>query len=139
MCRYQRATERRKRDRGEVQAIDGQGMTEPASTAVGSFLGVKYAALIAGAVGAILSLRYIDDLSMFGRILAVVTGTVTAGYGSPAIAQWLGLTQPTENAIAFVLGLTAMNIIPGLMRLSERFATDPLSFIRAPHNRRKGD
>jgi hypothetical protein len=113
-------------------------MTEPASAAA-SILGVKYAALLAGAVGAVLSLRYIDGLSMFGRILAVVAGTATAGYVSPAISLWLGLPQPAENAVAFVLGLTAMNILPGLMRLSEKFASDPLAFIRADHHRRNGD
>lgn len=113
-------------------------MTEPASSIAG-FLGVKHAALVAGAAGAVISLRYIDDLSMVGRVLAVITGTVTAGYGSPAAGQWLDLSQPTENAVAFVLGLTAMNLIPGLLKLSDQFASDPLSFIRARHNRRGGD
>ncbi|MFI9652595.1 hypothetical protein [Guyparkeria halopsychrophila] len=113
-------------------------MTEPASSIAG-FLGLKHAALIAGAAGAVISLRYIDDLSMFGRVLAVITGTLTAGYLSPAAGQWLDVSQPTENAIAFVLGLTAMNAIPGLLKLSEKFAADPLSFIRAPHNRRRKD
>ncbi|MDZ7789742.1 MAG: hypothetical protein U5L08_04460 [Xanthomonadales bacterium] len=113
-------------------------MTEPASTVVG-FFGFKYAALIAGAAGAVVSLRYIDDLSMFGRVLAVLTGTLTAGYGSPAAGQWLSISQPTENAIAFVLGLTAMNLIPGLLKLSQLFASDPLSFIRAQHDRRRND
>ncbi|MDG4866538.1 hypothetical protein P8631_00735 [Guyparkeria sp. 1SP6A2] len=113
-------------------------MTEPASTVAG-FFGVKYAALIAGAAGAVISLRYIDDLSVFGRVLAVLTGTLTAGYLSPAAGQWLGVAQQTENAIAFVLGLTAMNAIPGLLKLSEKFASDPLSFIRATHNRRRQD
>ena len=114
-------------------------MTEPTTSALASFLGFKGAALVAGALGAVLSLRYIDDLSMFGRVLAVITGTLTAGYLSPAIATWFGLGQPAENAVAFVLGLTAMNLIPGLMRLSEKFASDPLSFIRASHDRRRGD
>ncbi len=113
-------------------------MTEPASTAAGIF-GVKYAALIAGMAGAVISLRFIDDLSVFGRVLAVLTGALTAGYLSPAAGQWLALSQPTENAIAFVLGLTAMNVIPGLLKLSEKFASDPLSFIRAGHLRRKDD
>ncbi len=113
-------------------------MTEPASTVAG-FLGVKFAAVIAGMAGAVISLRYIDDLSMFGRVLAVLTGALTAGYLSPAAGQWLGVSQPTENAIAFVFGLTAMNVIPGLMKLSEKFASDPLSFIRAPHNHRRKD
>lgn len=113
-------------------------MAEPTATAA-SIFGVKYAAMVAGAAGAVISLRYIDDLSTIGRVLAVITGTLTAGYGSPAAGQWLDLTQPTENAVAFVLGLTAMNLIPGLLKLSDQFASDPLSFIRARHNRRGGD
>jgi len=114
-------------------------MTDPVTTTISTVLGVKWAAVLAGAVGAVISLRYIDDLSMIGRILAIFTGALFAGYVSPAVAVVLSLSPPGQNAAAFMLGLTAMNILPGVMRLSEQFASDPLSFIRANHKRRKDD
>jgi 2-keto-3-deoxy-6-phosphogluconate aldolase len=43
------------------------------------------------------------------------------------IAHAIGteVTPNLENAAAFLLGLTAMNIIPGVMRLSEIFRRNP--------------
>lgn len=114
-------------------------MTDPASATIGSFLGIKWAAVIAGALGSVIALRYIEDLTTFGRILAVLTGMALAAYGSVAVAQIFGLSRPVENAVAFVFGLTAMNIVPGFMRLSEQFASDPLKFLRATHDRRRED
>lgn len=113
-------------------------MTEPATTA-STYLGMKIGSLIAGAVGGIVSLRFIDDLTLWGRVLAVFTGAAVAGYGTPIIVHWLALGPATENAVAFFLGLTAMNIIPGLIALSEMFKRDPLSFIRRQPNQRSTD
>lgn len=102
-------------------------MSEPATA---TFLGIKYGSLIAGTVGGIISLKYIDGLNNFGRVLAVLAGASVAGYGTPVLDNWLQLGADTESAVAFFLGLTAMNIIPGLIRLSELFKSDPLGFIR---------
>jgi len=105
----------------------GLNMSEPAAATI---LGIKYGSLIAGTIGGIISLKYIDGLNHFGRVLAVLAGAAVAGYGTPILDGWLNLGGDTENAIAFFLGLTAMNIIPGLIRLSELFKSDPLGFIR---------
>ena len=113
-------------------------MTEPATTA-GTLLGVKYGAVLAGALGGILSLRYIENLTLWGRILAILAGATVAGYGTPVLDHWLDMGADAENALAFFLGLTAMNIIPGLIRLSEMFKSDPLGFIRRQPNARHTD
>lgn len=113
-------------------------MTEPATTA-GAFLGIKFGSVIAGAVGGIISLHYIEGLNMWGRFLAVVAGAAVAGYGTPVLSGWLNLGPDAENALAFFLGLTAMNVIPGLIRISEMFKSDPLGFIRRQPNQRNTD
>lgn len=107
-------------------------MTEPAT---GSFLGVKYASLVAGFAGGVISLAYLRSLTHGQMVLAVISGTACAGYLSPvllpALAHLTGitLTAPIENAAAFLLGLTSMNIVPGLLKLSELFGRDPAGLI----------
>jgi len=113
-------------------------MTEPA-TAAGAFLGVKFGSVIAGAVGGIISLHYIEGLNVWGRVAAVIAGAAVAGYGTPVMSGWLDLGPDAENALAFFLGLTAMNIVPGLIRISEHFKSDPLAFIRRQPTERSTD
>jgi len=113
-------------------------MTEPTSTA-GAIIGIKFGSVVAGAIGGIVSLCYIEGLNMWGRLLAVVAGAAVAGYGTPVLSSWLDMGPDAENALAFCLGLTAMNIIPGLIRISESFKSDPLAFIRRQPNQRSTD
>ena len=104
-------------------------MPEP-TTAAGSFLGVKYASLIAGLAGGVVSLNYLKDLKRWQAILAVITGALFAGYATPFIAHIFGgIPLAAENSLAFILGLTSMNIIPGLIHLSEKFRDKPEDFI----------
>jgi len=104
-------------------------MAEPHSTV--GFLGVKYSALVAGFVGGVISLGFLRELDRLQMALAVLAGTACAGYLTPiaipmlARAAGIDSTVEMENVAAFLIGLTAMNIIPGVMRLSETFRRDP--------------
>ncbi len=110
-------------------------MAEPASAAAGGILGVKYAALVAGFAGGVVSLAYLRELSRMQMALAVLSGSACAGYltpvAIPVIAGAIGVsaTPALENAAAFLVGLTSMNLIPGLMRLSELFRQNPAGAI----------
>ena len=111
-------------------------MPEPATTAAGSYLGVKYAYLVAGFAGGVISLAYLQELSRTQMAIAVLAGSACAGYLTPVaiplLVQAAGITASPamENATAFLLGLTSMNIIPGLIRLSEIFRRDPIDVFR---------
>lgn len=111
-------------------------MAEPASTAAGGMLGVKYSALVAGFVGGVISLAFLRELDRTQMALAVLAGTACAGYLTPVaiplVARAVGIepAPALENVAAFLLGLTAMNIVPGLMRLSEIFRRDPAGTVR---------
>ena len=96
-----------------------------------TFLGIKVGYTLAGAIGGLLSLRYIDKLSTMGRALAIMAGASVASYVTPVVDDVFNLSTPSESAVAFFLGLTAMNIIPGVLKLSEMFSQDPLRFLRA--------
>lgn len=95
-----------------------------------SIFGLSVAAALAGALGAVATLQYMKDLTLAGRFLAVVSGAATAAYIAPAIGHWYGWGEHIQNAIAFGLGIAAMNIIPGVVKLSEKFMSDPMRFLR---------
>jgi hypothetical protein len=92
-------------------------------------IGLKLAYIIAGFFGGVVSLSFIKELNRWQAFIAVFTGAVSAGYGTPVTLYYLGLTSPAlENGTAFFIGLTAMNIIPGVVKLSEVFRRHPASF-----------
>lgn len=103
-------------------------MADPITTSDG-VMGVKVASLLAGFAGGVVSLSFVKELTARQAILAVFTGTVTANYMTPVVASYFDAIHPYENPAAFVIGLTAMNLIPGLLKLSEMFKRDPRSFI----------
>lgn len=102
-------------------------MADP--TADGGVLGIKFAVILAGFAGGVVSLSFVKELSARQAMLAVFTGTVTANYLTPVVASYFDALHAYENPTAFVIGLTAMNLIPGVLKLSEMFKRDPRSFI----------
>lgn len=101
----------------------------------GSFLGVKYASVIAGLAGGIVSLTYLRNLTKWQAALAVITGAAVAGYGTPLAVHFVSyffgsVSIEAESSLAFLLGLISMNVVPGIMRLSEIFKRDPEKFVR---------
>lgn len=104
-------------------------MQEEAVTA--SALGVKFGPVIAGLLGAILSMRAIAQATLLNRITSMLSASGAAGYLTPAIADWLNLTtQHMQNAIGFFVGLLILNITAGLIELSSKFAKDPVGATR---------
>ena len=94
-----------------------------------NILGIKIATAVAGFLGGVICLSWLRRLSHPPAAMAVLTGAVTASYGTPALMFYLHWPTPLENFAAFFIGLTAMNIIPGLLRLSEMFRRNPAGFI----------
>jgi hypothetical protein len=103
---------------------EGEYMDMPEPSVAGYF-GVKYATLLAGFAGGVVSLSYMRELSRLQMVLAVVTGALLAGYLTPLAQHWISMPNEVENGVAFLLGLTAMNIVPGFLRLAERFKNNP--------------
>ena len=95
-----------------------------------SYFGIKVATAIAGFAGAVVSLQAIKPLTRGQAMLAVLTGAIVASYGTPVVAHYLALAEELQNGIAFFLGLGAMHIVPGLIRIAEMFRRDPLGMIR---------
>ena len=98
-----------------------------------SWLGVKLAFAVAGFWGGVVSLSFVKNLTGWQGVMAVFTGVASASYFTPLAVQFLLPADPgaaKENAVAFIIGLTAMNIIPGLIKVSEMWKRNPLSTLK---------
>ena len=92
--------------------------------------GIKLGLALAGLAGGVVSLSYIKPLTKWQAFLAVFTGAVSAAYITPLIVNYFNLSSTGEHGAAFLIGLVAMNLIPGIIKLSDRFKTNPEDFIK---------
>lgn len=73
-------------------------------------IGLKPLTLIAGFVGAVISLKFLSDLTLWQKITTVAAGTIAAAYCTPLTVELLTLSPRLEGAIAFLGGLFGMSI-----------------------------
>lgn len=107
-------------------------MAEPqvAASPEATMFGVKMASLVAGFAGGVVSLSFVRQLTKLQSALAVFTGAATAAYGTPVIAHMMNIRPDMEYSVAFFVGITAMNIIPGVIELSRSFKRNPGKFVK---------
>lgn len=93
-------------------------MTEPVSSA----LGLKASWAIAGFAGGIVSLSFLKDLTRWQAFLAFFTGGAAANYLTAPACEWVGVSSgQSQYAVAFVIGVCAMNIIPAIRAFVNKF------------------
>ena len=103
-------------------------MAEPGA----SFVGIKVSVLVAAAAGSVASLIFRAPMTTRQMALAVLAGFATAVYLGPAAGTLLqhvpALFGHAEielprmyEAGVFLVGLSAMNIVPAWLRLADRF------------------
>lgn len=106
--------------------------SEPAVAAVVA----KVATFVPGFAGAVLSLAFVDKLTMRGRVLAVIVGMSAAMWIAPALADiadvfWPGdMPRTVRAAVLFLTGLCAMGCLPELLKAFKRVAGDPFGLIK---------
>jgi hypothetical protein len=92
-------------------------MLEPIETAVGA-IGLTLKGLVAGAVGAFISLRFFDGLSAWERWLTFMGGWGIASYGGVPVTEALDLASPkAELFVTLLLGLFGMSIAAAVIRV----------------------
>lgn len=94
--------------------------------------GVKLGILIAGVAGGVVCLTFVKPLTKLQGVLSVFTGAATSVYLTPIAAKYFSMEGPTENGVAFLVGLVAMNLIPGIIKLSDKFREKPEDFLKKP-------
>lgn len=93
-------------------------------------------ALAPGFAGAVLSLAFVEALTVRGRIVAVAVGLAAALFLAPAIAVGLDLVWPgtlpaaVDRAVLFLTAISAMGVLPPLLGWLKRVAGDPLSLLK---------
>ncbi len=83
-------------------------------------LGLKVSTLSAGFIGGLISLASQEKTSFIKSTISTLVGTVCAAYFTPVITSYLSLEMNTENATAFVIGLTAMKIVETIMTVADK-------------------
>lgn len=113
-------------------------MSDPSGAAsVGAaFFGVKLITAVAGFAGGVVSLSFIRELTRWQMLGAVLSGTLTAAYFTPVVVIYAPkpISEPLELAIAYTLGLCAMNVVPALIKLTAVLRDDPLGFFKRWRN-----
>jgi hypothetical protein len=90
--------------------------------------GLKISFIIAGFIGGVVSLKYVKDLNKWAALFAVFTGSAGANYLTPIFLHYVKLDENLEYPAAFIVGLTALNLIPLIIKASEN--ADILKMIR---------
>lgn len=80
-----------------------------------SFLDETKAVVIAGFVGSVLSLAFVDQMTKRQRIVAVISGMVMAHYLAPMIA-FLFNEEKYQETIGFLVGLFGMSGVAAIFR-----------------------
>ncbi|MVW75381.1 peptidase M48, Ste24p [Pseudomonas xionganensis] len=91
-------------------------------TTAGGALAAKFGVAFAGFVGAILSLSFLKGLSRWQAFCAVLTGFSCSVFLTPFLVAFFSLPTDVESryGVAFLVGLLAMNLIPGVKAALER-------------------
>ena len=100
----------------------------PEGQTIAGALGIKYGGAVAGFYGTLLYLAHTEELSRKQMLLALFTGIACSIWLPPLVSAYLGLPEPVENALAFLIGLTGMSLIAGILRAGDKFKDNPLGF-----------
>ncbi len=102
-------------------------MSEPV---LASILGAKYATLIAGLFGSIVSLSFIKELTILRMWMSLLVGLSTALYGTPLAMFYSSLPKELNNGVAFFIGIFAMAFISVCFKLLDLAGQDPFGTIK---------
>lgn len=100
-------------------------------TVAGITTGLSYEVLLAGFAGALASLSYLEEMTVWRRLWTLLSSTLTAGYtahlAEGAIRYFIEDLQPSTATLVgagFLIGLSAQALIPGILQLARRKAQE---------------
>lgn len=79
----------------------------------------------AGLAGAMVSLAHAPAMTLRQRAGTLLVGLLTAGFVTPALAEWLKLGLNAVAALAFVLGIAGMVLTAVVFNLAIKFKENP--------------
>lgn len=96
-----------------------------------NLLGVEISALVAGLVGSVAALSIMPPRTFGVAIATLIGGVGCAAYVTPfsiEFANWYfqsELSRNVENGVAFLWGGIGMNVVAGLIGLSQQWRKNP--------------
>jgi hypothetical protein len=69
-----------------------------------------------GAIGSLVALKSAPGSNWLERFTNVMCGSVTAAFGTPALAEWMQFSPAATNLSAFVIGLISMSLIASILQ-----------------------
>lgn len=85
----------------------------------GGGFGISLAAIVAGFFGSVVSLIVAPPMTRTRAVLSVMAGTAASMYLTPISAEYLHLNAELQGGLSFLIGLTAMKVLPRVLRASE--------------------
>ena len=96
-----------------------------------AWLSTKWQTMFIGLLAGAISLRYHGkDLTTCGKVLVVLIGAVCAGIFTPLLVEVFSLSESWSHSLAFLIGLTSINILDGLMKITLMFKRNPVGFVK---------
>ncbi|WP_130617982.1 hypothetical protein [Dyella amyloliquefaciens] len=90
-------------------------MTDQASNSVLAALSIKLVTAVFGFTGAMVSLAFGRQVTRAQALVSVAVGLTTALAVTPLVQAMLHLSDSLLGGIAFLIGLTAMGVLPVVM------------------------
>ncbi len=82
---------------------------------VAQWLGIQKSAAVGGALGAIISLRFAQKLSIVGKFSMFFSGMLLATYTTPLAAKYFSVGLDLYGGIGLVIGIFGMAVVSALM------------------------
>ena len=87
--------------------------------------GIKFAYMVAGFFGGIVSLRYIEGLTWWKGLSCVATGMAVANYITPVFQHFLKMPHDLEFGAAFLTGFIALSLMAGIWKKADKWKNNP--------------
>jgi hypothetical protein len=88
-----------------------------------SALGLSKGATVGGFLGAIVSLKLIENLNGWQRASTVFAGALAASFVTPLVLEVVSLSAKLESAVAFLIGVFGMSLGAALMKAIPEFVS----------------
>lgn len=101
-------------------------MPDPISHAVAAAIKIPH--IVAGFLGAIISVSFIKEKNLQNTLVILFVGVVSAYFATPAIVTYI--PKLDGDFTGFIVGFVAMPIMAGIMKIAEKFRESPDIFIK---------
>ena len=84
-------------------------------------LGVKAVHFISGAIGGVLSLRWVEAIGWQGRLFAVLFAGVIANYSTAPVYTFFAIKGLHEGGVGLFIGLFSMSLAAAMFKALQEF------------------